>query len=395
MTYTVAFNANGGTGGQSTTIKATPNKAMPAISTTAPTRTGYTFMGWYDNNDYTKGTQYYTSAGKSARSFNKTSAITLYAGWKANTFTVTYDSNGGTGTTESHKCTYDSTCTLSESKYKKTGYSFTGWKKDNAGSILAAKKSIKNVVTSGTVKYYAQWEVVTYTVTFNANGGTGGQSTAVTATPDKTMPAISTTSPTKEGYTFLGWYDSITGGTMYYTKEGKSARSFNKTSDTTLYARWNAITHKITFNANGGSGSVPASVTVTYGSKVPSINKNIPTRSGYKFMGWYDSTDYTTGTGYYTSNNESILNYNKTKDITLYAGWSKTTTTVTTYSVTFNSAGGIGGQTSAVTAKKGSPMPTINVTAPTKTGYIFNGWYDSLTGGSMYYTKEGKSAKKT
>lgn len=84
--YTVSFNVNGGAGGQSAAVNATYGSAMPAISTTAPTRTGYTFMGWYDNATYTSGTQYYTAAGASARAWNKTAAATLYAGWKANTY---------------------------------------------------------------------------------------------------------------------------------------------------------------------------------------------------------------------------------------------------------------------------------------------------------------------
>lgn len=84
--YTVSFNVNGGSGGQSAAVSATYGSAMPTISTTAPTRTGYTFMGWYDNATYTSGTQYYTAAGASARAWNKTAAATLYAGWKANTY---------------------------------------------------------------------------------------------------------------------------------------------------------------------------------------------------------------------------------------------------------------------------------------------------------------------
>ncbi len=84
--YTVSFNVNGGSGGQSAAVSATYGSAMPTISTTAPTRTGYTFMGWYDNATYTSGTQYYNAAGASARTWNKTAAATLYAGWKANTY---------------------------------------------------------------------------------------------------------------------------------------------------------------------------------------------------------------------------------------------------------------------------------------------------------------------
>lgn len=84
----------------------------------------------------------------------------------------------------------------------------------------------------------ALWEANSYTVSFNNNGGSGGQTADVTATYDSAMPAISTTAPTKSGYEFVGWYDSETGGTKYYNADGTSARTYNKASNATLYAHW-------------------------------------------------------------------------------------------------------------------------------------------------------------
>ena len=82
-TFTVSFNGNGGSGGQTgTNATATYGQAMPAISTTAPTRTGYEFMGWYDKADYTQGTKYYNADGTSAKTFDKFTPLKLYAGWK-------------------------------------------------------------------------------------------------------------------------------------------------------------------------------------------------------------------------------------------------------------------------------------------------------------------------
>ncbi len=158
--HIVSFNANGGSGGQTASVTATYGAAMPAISTTAPTRTGYTFSGWYDNA--TSGTKYYNADGTSAKNWDKTANTTLYAQWAANT----------------------------------------------------------------------------YTISFNANGGTGGQTASVTATYGQAMPAISTTAPTLAGYTFAGWYDASTGGTKYYNANGTSAKNWDKTANTTLYAQW-------------------------------------------------------------------------------------------------------------------------------------------------------------
>ena len=103
-TSTVSFNANGGTGGQSANATATYDSAMPSISTTAPTRTGYTFMGWYDNATYTSGTQYYTAAGASARTWNKVANTTLYAGWKVNSYTCTAGQYLKAGATSCSSC---------------------------------------------------------------------------------------------------------------------------------------------------------------------------------------------------------------------------------------------------------------------------------------------------
>ena len=75
----------------------------------------------------------------------------------ANTFTVAYDKNGGSGTIASHQCTYDQDCKLAANTFQRAGYIFAGWKKSNTGNTLAAGASIKNTVTSGTVTYYAQW----------------------------------------------------------------------------------------------------------------------------------------------------------------------------------------------------------------------------------------------
>ncbi len=83
---TIRFNNNNGYGGQKSNITATYNKKMPKLSTLSPTKKGYTFMGWYDNSDYTKGKQYYKDDGTSTRVLDRNKTFTLYAGWKKNTY---------------------------------------------------------------------------------------------------------------------------------------------------------------------------------------------------------------------------------------------------------------------------------------------------------------------
>ena len=322
-TYTVAFNLNSGNGTTPSSVKATNGSSMPSITSTLPSKVGYTFMGWYDNSDYTKGKQYYTDKNKSARSYDKKAATTLYAGWKANTFTVSYNSNGGSGSTASHTCTYDKDCKLSSNGFTRSGYIFTGWKKSNTGNVIAAGSSIKNVVTSGTITYYAQWSSATYTVSFNINNGSGTVPSSVTATYGSSMPSITSAFPSRTGYTFMGWYDNAdyTKGTEYYTKDNKSARTYNKYAATTLYAGWKVNTYTVSFNLNSGNGTTPSSVSVAYGSPMPKITISTLKKEGYTFQGWYDNTDWTKGKKYYNADGTSARPYDKASNTTLYAGW--------------------------------------------------------------------------
>ena len=122
---TVTLNKNGGTGGTAS-VTATYNSNMP--SATMPTRAGYKFEGYYDAA--TGGTQYYTAAGASARTWNKagTGGKTLYARWTPNTYTVNYNANGGSGTMADQTVTYNSGATsLNSNTFTKTGYNFDGW----------------------------------------------------------------------------------------------------------------------------------------------------------------------------------------------------------------------------------------------------------------------------
>ena len=197
-TYTVTYAANGGTGSNQTQ-SVTYKSSFTTKASSTFTRSGYTFAGWGGN--YPKSNTAYT--------YTTTGNTTLNAQWCQNCASVSNGSCTLTVNEATGACTYTTSC--------------------NAGYTI-----------SNNGKYNPTCTANTYTVSFNANGGSGGQSTSVTATYGAAMPAISTTAPTRTGYTFGGWYDTsaATGGTQYYTAAGASARSWNKTANTTLYARW-------------------------------------------------------------------------------------------------------------------------------------------------------------
>ena len=167
--------------------------------------------------------------------------------------------------------------TLEATVEGRPGYEFRGWatRPDETAPDLTSSDEICDA--------WAVWAAGRYTVSFDANGGSGGQSEAVTATYDSAMPAISATNPARPGYAFEGWWDAATGGTRYYTAEGAGERAWDKASDATLYARWRAIGYAISYECAGGElpEDARSSYTAEDGFDLPT-----PTRYGYQFDGW-------------------------------------------------------------------------------------------------------------
>ena len=218
-----------------------------------------------------------------------------------------------------------------------------------------------------------------YLLTLDWQGGTEGTAKTV-ATCGEALPDI--TVPTRAGYSFGGYYSGTDGaGTLYYTAAGESAQAWDVAGDATLYAKWMPSVYRVTLDPQGGAGGT-TSVAATYGSAMPGVTA--PTRPGYAFGGYYDGTNGT-GTAYYTATGGSANPWNQTGARTLYAKW-----TPNAYAVTLDREGGTGG-TASVTATYGAAMPDI--TAPTRTGYAFGGYYGGTNGtGTAYYTAAGKSA---
>lgn len=277
--YTVSFNQQSGTGG-SGNITATYDANMPTVS--VPTRTGYTFQGYFDAAS--GGTRYYNANGTSARTWNKASNATLYAQWTANTYTVNFNKQSGTGGSNSVTATYNANMP-SATMPTRTGYTFNGYFDAASGGNQYYKANGTSARTwnkTANTTLYAQWTANQYTVTFDKQNGTGG-SANVSATFDAAMPAA--TMPTRTGYTFQGYYDAQTGGNQYYKADGSSAKNWDKTANTTLYARWDAITYTITYDYAKGEGNNPA----TYNPDMATFQLAAPTRLGYTFLGWTGS----------------------------------------------------------------------------------------------------------
>lgn len=149
--YSITYNANGGTGAPAAQTK-WYGEAI-SLSSTKPTRTGYTFQGWGTTSedttvDYHSGTPY-----------TKNSAITLYAIWEANTYTITYNANGGTGAPEAQTKTHGVNLTLTTSilNLKRTNYTFKGWSRTSNGAV--AYQPGATYTSNAAITLYAVWEL--------------------------------------------------------------------------------------------------------------------------------------------------------------------------------------------------------------------------------------------
>lgn len=186
LAYDVKLDQQSGSGGTSSII-ATCGSAMPS-SETAPSRTGYTFGGYYTGTNG-NGTHYYTSTMASAATWpsDGTGPTTLYAKWTANTYTITLNGNGGTGHTASVTATYNSSTLASITNPERSGYTFAGWytNSDGTGTMLISPDgyltwniggftdaSGKWIATTGT-NLYARWKTNASVNTYNFQYGSG------------------------------------------------------------------------------------------------------------------------------------------------------------------------------------------------------------------------------
>ena len=148
--YTVSYNANGGSGAPANQTKYYGQTLT--LSTTIPTRTGYTFKGWSTSSSATSATY---SAGAS---YTANAAVTLYAVWQVNTYIVSYDANGGSGAPASQTKTHGVTLVLSSTIPTRTNYIFKGWSTSSTATSVTYSSG-GNYTANAAVKLYAVWEL--------------------------------------------------------------------------------------------------------------------------------------------------------------------------------------------------------------------------------------------
>ncbi|MBP6934083.1 MAG: InlB B-repeat-containing protein [Paludibacteraceae bacterium] len=224
---TVTFNSNGGSAVSDKTV--TYKNTYGTLPT--PTKTGYTFNGWYKESGFTNQVTTSTTVASPANH-------TLYAKWTANTYTVTYDGNGATGgNTANSSHTYDVDKALTSNGFTKTGYTFSGWATSTSGAVVYTDgQSVTNLAeeNGATVTLYAKWTANTYTVIYNANGGTGTMANS-SHTYD-VAKALTANAFAYGDYEFVGW-SATANGEIEYT-DGQSVNNLTTSGTITLYAKW-------------------------------------------------------------------------------------------------------------------------------------------------------------
>ena len=241
-TYTVTLNAGNGTinSGNVTSYTYGVGATLP----TDVTRTGYTFKGWYDNENL-------TGSPVTAISDTETGNKEYWAKWEINQYTVTVKPENGEADIT---ITQDyGTAIAAPADPTREGYTFTGWDRDIPATMPAENMTVT-----------AKWKVNQYTITFDTNGG----SEITPITQDYGTAITAPANPTKEGYTFIGW-DKAIPATM-------------PAENMIITAKWKVNQYTITFDSNGGSEIAP--ITQDYGTAITAPAD--PTREGYTFIGW-------------------------------------------------------------------------------------------------------------
>ena len=335
--------------------------------------TGYTVKSWHTNSSLSDtgkvpGTDYKLSKNQ-----------TLYAKWVANTYTVKFNANGGTGTMSNQSHTYDSTEELTLNKFTKSGYVFDGWSKTASGQVAYEDgASVKNLTSTnnGTVTLYAKWRV-------KEQDEFEVSLTLKNATSDATKKII------KKGSTATFTITPKTGYTNCKTNIDTLKITDNKltitnvTKNTSVTVTCSGIKYSVIYNPNGGEGTMENS-SHTYGT-AKELNPNKYYKNGYSFRGWSKTINGTIE----FKDEENVVNLTTSSKYNLYAVWSPKT-----YKITYELNGGT--LDNKITTYK-ITSDDIKLNIPKKEGYTFKGWTtdDNKTPQKEVIIPKGSTGNKT
>lgn len=379
--YTATFNGNGGGTPSPSTITKTYGSELGTLPTCS--RTGYTFLGWYTAS----------SDGMKISSATKiTGTVTYYAQWSINSYTLTYNVNGGNAVSPTSKSVqygsaYGTLPTPTKSSDAEYTYAFAGWYTAASGGTQVTANT---TMGAGDTTIYAHWTATkrSYTIGYQTTYGSLNRTSQSVAYGSKgsctlTMPSNNA----QYTYTFVGWYTAANGGGI---KVGSSLtlETPSVTGAATYYAYVTRSTKSYThtFNANGGGTVSPATITKAYNTALGTL----PTvsRTGYTFVGWFDTFATSGGT-------QATTTTKVTETKTWYARWS-----INSYTFTFDKNGGNTPSSTTITKEYNTAvgtLPTCTRNADNTYTYAFAGWFDisASSGGTQLTTSTKVTSNKT
>ncbi|CAM4218587.1 InlB B-repeat-containing protein [Erysipelothrix aquatica] len=336
--YTISFETNGGT---PVNPLSNVEHGSLLVEPESPTKVGHTFAGWYHDEALTQAWNFDND--------KISGAVTLYAKWTPEVYTIRFVSNGGTTVQPITNAPYGQLLVEPDEPFR-DGFGFGAWYKD---ALLTDIWDFDHDVVTEPITLYASWNESIYTVEFESNGGT-----PIAEIQDvhhgTTIPAP--TPPTRPGYTFKNWYSDPALKTKWDFKK------HTVTNDMTLYAAWNEVKYTVTFETGGGTPVAPIK-NVKYDQTIK--EPAAPHREGYGFDGWYHDATFTRQWNFATDT--------VTDDTVLHALWD-----YQRYNVMFESYGGTPVATiEDINHGEKVPQPAD----PIREGYQFVGWYhdDTLT----------------
>lgn len=315
------------------------------ISNVSPVKPGYTFDGWILNG----GDKY--GSGDTITIVGPTE---LKAKWNINSYNVSYDLNAGSGTFAPDSVVFMQDHTIHSHKPTRTGYTFNGWINSQNGEKYSPGDKV-NMTKPEHMVLKADWTINEYDVTYDTNDGVG--SFAPAKVKYNNQYTIHVTKPTRTGYTFDGWVNSVTGA------KHNSGASIRITENTILKATWKINSYNVTYDLNGGGGSF-ANGSQNYNTTYK-IHSTQPTRAGHTFIGWKNNVD--------NKNYSAGQTFTLTQNTTLTAQWR-----ANVYRVSYELNGGSGSFASS--DRTYNTRFNVSGTEPTRTGYSFSGWRRSDTG---------------
>jgi uncharacterized repeat protein (TIGR02543 family) len=346
---------------------------LTALSSMSFSKSNNSFAGW-NTAANGSGTTYLD-----ASSINITSTLNLYAQWSP-IYTYTVNLNPGTGGTGTQMTAMTGTAAivkLNANTYSRTGYSFNGWNtaEDGTGSSSYTNQgTVRLTVDNQTVTLYAQWSIVTYTITYlpGPNGASTSSAQTLNYGGSVTLKDASA-GFTRIGYSITGWTTSSSSGAA---KTNDLGSTYSSLSSITLYPVWAAGVYAITFDGQGATTAASGgSTTYTANTAIAAIPTTAPLRSGYTFSGWF-----TAATGGTQVTDNIYTPASPYGAITVYARWSALTNNAITFDGQGATTAASGGSTTYTTATAIAAIPT---TAPLRSGYTFSGWFTAATGGTQ------------